>query len=490
MTDPRHLLSDDAMRDFILNGYIAVKTELPASVFEEAYRQTHETAQKGKVGGNIMAQAPALATVINSDPIRGALTSILGPTYYNLSGSYRHCHHMPPQPADATPGWHKMDNLLFHKDDNWPARHRCRRVMSIFFPHDCPPDRGPTALIPGSQYYTRTASAYAHQSIQSTATAGTVYFIHYDLWHGGTCNYTDQNRYMMKFTFVRMDEPTEPSWNCRDTAWKPVKRGPSEQQLNDLWENVWNWNCGKNGFEGAARLSGRRRKVEDIPRLIAALRDEDETVSLQSAYALARLGTPAVEPLLAKLVDEATVGPNENLNGRNYSKPCQPCQVYYAGYGLAAIGAAAVPGLTRLLRHEQWWLRAAAADTLREMGRPGAAAGEALAKALGDEHQTVRRYAAEALGSIGVASDTVVRALLAQLNDKTNEANLHAVTALACIRPLPPFAVPVLIKALEDDDVYVRGYAAVALERIGSNEARKAVAAFVAARPDEVCLTA
>ena len=485
MIDSRHLLNDEAMRDFILNGYVRVKTDLPKQVLEQACSQTDNAAQRGKVGANILAQAPALGTVLNHAVVRGALTSILGPNYCN-SGS-RHCHHMPPQPQNATPGWHRMDEYLFHKDDFTPARHRCRIVMSVFYPHDCTPDMGPTAIIPGSQYYTRTASAYCHDSMQTDAPVGTVTFIHYDMWHGGTCNYSNKNRFMMKFTFVRMEEPTQPTWNCRDTTWKLIERGPSGQQHHDMWNSIWNWHCGKPAFNGG---SVGRYSVNDIPRLIGALRDEDESVSLRTAYALARIGEPAVDALLKKLIEESAAGPDENLNGRPCGAGGKPCQLFYAGYGLSAIGVAAVPGLTRLLGHDNWWVRGAAADVLREMGQPARGATQALTRVLHDEHEQVRCIAAEALGTVAASSDDVITALTERLEDKDCGVRNHAAGALARIRPTPAFAVPRLIQALLDESFYVRAYALVGLERIGTAEARRAIAEFLESRPEEVCMTA
>lgn len=491
--ETQHLFTDAQMRDFILNGYVRVDTGLPPAAIEDLYREVHGLIEQRKFRDEFFLHTPAVKKVFDSPAVRGSLSSILGPSYRMYS--HRHCHHMPPQPADATPGWHQMDYYLFHKDTKTPSHHRCRQVMSIFFPHDCEPNRGPTGLIPGSQYFTRTTTAYCHDSMQGAAPAGTLHFVHYDMWHGGTCNYTDKDRFLLKFVFERIDEPTEPAWNCRDTTWKPVKSGPSGQQLNDLWECMWNWNCGKPSFApgGDASLSGHRPKVQDIPRLVTALRDEDENVSLQSAYALARLGEPAVAPLLDKLIEESAAGPDENLNGRKWGKGGdggKPFQLYYSSYALAAIGAPAASGLAKLLQHPNWWVRASAADTLREMGRPGAAAASALAQALRDENENVRSIAAEALGTSAPASDIVIRALVERLSDPSEGVRLHAVGALLRIRPTPDYAVPALIKLLQDPARYVRGHAAATLERIGSNEARKAVTEFLSTRPDEVCLPA
>jgi hypothetical protein len=43
--------------------------------------------------------------------------------------------------------------------------------------------------------------------------AGTVLILHYDIWHAGTANTSDQIRYMVKYLYERSSESTEPTWN-------------------------------------------------------------------------------------------------------------------------------------------------------------------------------------------------------------------------------------------------------------------------------------
>ena len=42
MVDKQYLLSDDAMRDFIINGYVVVKPALPPSFHKSVFQQTLE----------------------------------------------------------------------------------------------------------------------------------------------------------------------------------------------------------------------------------------------------------------------------------------------------------------------------------------------------------------------------------------------------------------------------------------------------------------
>jgi hypothetical protein len=79
----------------------------------------------------------------------------------------------------------------------------------------------------------------------------------------------------------------------------------------------------------------------------------------------------------------------------------------------------------------------------------------------------VRRNGAEALGTIGPRAAAASGALAhLLLNDETNYVGHNAVGALARIGPQARQAEPALSKALEDPDLYVRGNAGIALQRL------------------------
>jgi HEAT repeat protein len=65
----------------------------------------------------------------------------------------------------------------------------------------------------------------------------------------------------------------------------------------------------------------------------------------------------------------------------------------------------ATPALAALLSHPAWWVRAAAADALRQLGRPGL---EALHAALAHKDPYARDRAREALALEGVTEVTEV----------------------------------------------------------------------------------
>ena len=69
---------------------------------------------------------------------------------------------------------------------------------------------GPTSVLPASQYYTSRKQAERKDEALLCGDAGAVTIVHYDLWHRATTNRSDRNRFMIKFLFCRMAEPTAP----------------------------------------------------------------------------------------------------------------------------------------------------------------------------------------------------------------------------------------------------------------------------------------
>ena len=84
-----HKLTDAQMRDFIVNGHLTIKTDLPRSFHETIYRKTQELTEKeGNLGNNILPRVPELQAVFEEPAVRGAFTSILGENY--AMHSHRH----------------------------------------------------------------------------------------------------------------------------------------------------------------------------------------------------------------------------------------------------------------------------------------------------------------------------------------------------------------------------------------------------------------
>ncbi len=490
MVDREYLLDDQAMHRFITDGVVSLKPDLSASLFERMHEQTlAAVTEKSNPGDNVPDEVPATREILDHPLVCGALTSILGPTY--RMSAHCHIHLMPPAPPGSGPGWHMTDEYPLHKDGRnfgaLQARHRCREAMIMFFPGDCTADMGPTMVAPGSQYYAQADNVVRLDTFQTGGEAGTISIIHYDMWHGGTCNYSLKKRFMIKFLVERMDEPDEPTWNCADHAWRCPSQGPSARHHPHLWRAMWDWYCGRphrTDQSGTGKANGR------VSRLIEDLRHEDEVVCLNSAYELAQMGEPVVPALLDKLVEESACSPHCPIN-RGQFMGGNPAEIYYSGFALAAIGAPAVAGLVELLEHEDWWVRSSAANTLLESGAPAAAAAPALCRALQDESPEVRVHAATALGTIRPPADTVASTLIDGLKQKAgsgkqfHRARVAMAGALARNLPNADIALPAFTDALQDEQRIVRYYAVVGLDRLATPEARRTLDGFFADHPNE-----
>ena len=471
-------LTDAQMRDFIVNGYLTIKTDLPRSVHETIYRKTQEyTAKEGNLGNNILPRVPELQAVFEDPAVRGAFTSILGENY--VMHSHRHPHRNNPH----------SDGQGFHKDSYWgyqKVRHHCPRwAMAFYYPQDSPLEIGPSAVLPGTQYYDTRITKDNDGELALSGEAGTLTIIHFDLWHRAMANQTDKTRYMMKFQFIRMDAPQAPEWNGTDPHWKLEDSDQATPTHQGAWRHVWNWIAGESNGKATQTANGNLTKhitalsnddrvvrysaaddlgmfgefaAEAIPHLIQGLCDVYEPVRLNAAYALGAIGAPAVSQLIE------TLGVEDQIMRR------------MAAYALAAVGAPAVPALSEALQHTEETVRIEAAYALAQIGGPVESAIPALMERTKDECVEVRRYIAEAFGSLGTTAAPAVQVLTDMVaSDEDGHARFEAALALAQIGPAANDAIPVLVNAFSDENRYVRDNAVLALKRIDTPEAESAL---------------
>ena len=450
------LLNDAQMQDFIVNGFVRVKAAFTPAFHETVRAQADEIfSTTGNPGNDILPAIPQLAELFSHPAVTGALTSILGPGY--AMHPHRHCHLTPPrQPAQR----HHQDS---YEDDQNVRHHRTRWAMAFYYPQDVTSDMGPTSVLPASQYYTSRDQAEKQQEVRLCGEAGTVTIVHYDLWHRATANYTDCNRYMMKFLFCRMTEPAAPSWGNTNPAWPASAAG---NHLPALWQSVWNWHLGNEGASqghDAARIDSRTTTALKGP--VHEMSGElPEALRLKKVYQLAGKHQEGLRKLMQLLAEEAPALLDHNLAAQ-YTNPSQ----LFSGFGLSAHGAAAVPHLLNTLRSERWSLCAAAADILGDIGLPAAAAVPHLIDTLEDESEWVRRNAAEALGNI--ASPEAVDSLANLLTkDGCSFVRHNAALSLAKIGPDSKSAHSALKQALQDDNLYVRENARLARARLACDE--------------------
>ncbi len=479
MIDPKYLLTDEQMRDYITRGYLVLKSGLPKSVHEQIYQRTSEVMEKeGNPGNNILPRVPELRQVFDDPNFRGPLTSVLGPGH--IMHSHRHCH------VNRGPG----EGGGVHRDSYWGFQrvrnHRTRWAMLLYYPQDCPEEIGPTGVVPGSQTFAEKESWEPLESIlPCVGEAGTAVLVHFDIWHRACPNTLEKTRFMMKFQFTRMSEPTAPTWNNRSAVW-PGGNGAGDRHKR-MWTNLWNWHRGEPfaaienpaGSEAEALaqlqgedLAGRMAAAEALGGAAAsdkalaalrnALRDEAEPVRLNAAYALAASGAPAVEALVECLDDDLEAARKD------------------AAYGLSALGLDAESALVTACGDGAESRRGYAAFALGEMGaHVGSEAAAVVAGLAMDSSEFVRRNVADALATMTSHADHAVPALTTLIRDESGQVRFDAAYGLAHHGAAAAPATDALVGALGDENRYVRNHSMEALKIIGTPEATSALFDFL-----------
>ena len=443
MVDRSYLFDDDAMRDFIVNGYHVISVDKPVALHDDIYEKTKAIIDEdGNPGNNLLPRVPEIQQVYDDPGVRGALTSLLGPDY--VMHAHRHPHVNPPNSRGGA--WHKDSYWGYTKVRD----HHPRWIMAMYYPQDTPVEIGPTGVIPGSHYIeSRDETVGGNGSVPdgfpASGKAGTITIIHFDLWHRAFPNQTDKVRYMMKFQFTRMSEPERPWWNRQRDD---IDLGDlSDHPRSAMWRNMWHWLAG-NGSAGTRQDGG-----ELVEALAGGLTHELEQNRLHAAYALAEYGEAALPHLVEALQHERDEVRRE------------------ACYGLGALGAAAVEPLVPLLGHGNERVRGYAVYALGDIRHLSAAVAERLSVLSDDPSPFVRQNVADALGQIRLAADTAVPALVGMMKDEDEQVRSRSAYALARFGEDAQSAIPHLADACYDENRYVQGQAAIALEQIGTPEA-------------------
>ena len=424
------------MQHYLTEGYVSVSTDFPKAFHQSIYDQAQDIFEsEGNPSNDIYPRIPELGDVFHHPRVHGALTAILGPGY--IMHPHRHCHLTPP---DKDPQRSHKDS---YEDDANVRHHRSRWAMAFYYPQDVDEEIGPTAVTPGSQYFTESASLDVLEEKKLCGPAGSVTIVHYDVWHRASENRTDQNRFMMKFLFCRTREPIAAAWNTDPPANIHFDRH------GNICPHLWRWNTGRTESTKTGLHGGH------VSGLVDQYATGSETDRLSASYMLGEAG--AVETLLDLLARDTEARLNGNLE-KNHTNASQIDAVY----GLTTAGEAAVPTLSDLLSGPAWWMRAAAADILGDIGQAATPAIPALAGALEDDSEWVRRNAAEALGTL--RAEAAVPALAKTLGDESDRVRHNAALTLTKIGTPANGARNELTHALDDENRYVRGLSQLALD--------------------------
>ena len=443
-----HLLTDAQMRYFIVNGYVAVTTTLPAQFHDAIYEKTVTVFDKeGNPGNNLVPRIPEIQQILDDPNVSGALTSLLGAGYYKQP--HRHPHYNPPGSKGQG----------MHQDGGKRWSHHTRRLLVFYYPQDTPIELGPTGVVPTSHYYSTREGAEISPEQPIVGKAGTVAFANYDLWHRAMPNSSEKKRYMMKFLYARMSEPQEPTWANKETEWaNGTPMGRVEHQ--EMFRHLWDWHRGME-FGVANPSHNGTSNGESLSGLISSLNSTSESTGLQAAYEMPRFGEKAVPALVRCLQDES------EMTRRN------------ACYALNAVGSPAVDALQAALKDSCEHVRDNAAEALGDLGNKAESAVPALVETLADASGSVRSHTIEALGTTSQSSSLAVPGLVKTLEDPHDGARRSAVFALARIGPNATEAVEGLQNVLFDENRYIRGDAVHALYRIGTPAAKAALLRYL-----------
>jgi len=465
------LLSDAQMRSFLANGIITVQPSLPESfhraiyaAFDKIVPDDHvEIPGKQKLnnpGNNILPLMPQLAELFADPVLKGALDSLVGPDHF--VEPHRALHNA--MSVDGEQVLHK-DSYCGFKRHVRP--HRPWTVILFYYPQDTPPERGPTGVVPGSQYALHNPGIATAQAFPLGGPAGSCAIAAADVWHARMHNRTNQKRFMLKFLFTRMTAPTAPSWDCADEVWHDPADASPAFHVSSVWRATWSWMAGR----------GTAPPHNGAPDPAALYDADNENAALVAAYELAARGEVGV------LAEALMSGQGDNLaddrsktSDSGYQDQEAPA-ARAAAYGLAAAGTAAAPALAEAARSPSPVVRKLAAFALGEIGaRAGVA--PALGQMTGDADDQVRVNVLSSLGRSGTAG-VALDALRHGLADPDDEVRVHAAIALARAAAAGTQAPEVAAAALKDTNRYVVGLAVEALDRMGTPEALRHLVPFL-----------
>ena len=309
-----YLLTDEQIRRWISHGYLVLQTDFPTEFHDALNARIDEVMEsEGNPGNNFLPRVPEAQEVFKHPAIRGALTSVVGPGY--MMHPHRHCHYT--YPGRKVQSWHK-DSYWGHQK---VRNHHPWWAMIFYYPHAVDELMGPSAVLPGTQFYDKRAGDETEQPLLVEGKAGTFTLIHYDVWHRGSANNSDRTRAMMKFQFVRMVAPTTPTWNNQTSKWQSMNGDAPPNTHETIWEHQWNWLCGRQS-DSITPADGE----DAVGALSTAVAGDYEPAGMDAAYRLAMLNRAGIAAL------------QENLRSDNQFTARR------AGYGLSAAGRNAIPG--------------------------------------------------------------------------------------------------------------------------------------------------
>ena len=493
------LLTDEQVRQFIVDGCIALKPEVDPKVHGEIDEKIRFSTEKEfPAGNNVLSRVPEIWQILRAPNIRGALTSLLGPNYYvhphraihtsrpveDRDVKYATDHNAPPmgKGSMAGSGWHQDAQSPLSR-----ARHHTPKyLIAFYFPHYTPELMGPTRYQAGSYLFSEPHEPTG-VVLPDHVAEGSFLLLHFDTVHAGWPNRTDQARYMIKIVFTRTEYPRIATWQNRESDWQNPTSHQAEVNLKPAWEYIWHW------------MRGEEQKYANGGVDFNALNSLDEEVRMRSVYhahsetdieklinQLRGLANQGMHERRKAVDKEGNTIPRDHVIGRERRWNERAIVFDDAAYALASSGEAAVDPLTELLQHADPWVRINAVFALGEIGPKARKAMPEIVKLLEDSHQQVVRQSLDAIASIGEGMDCALEPmhrLLSSSNLNWQDAEvMRGWTGEDQVRLNAAFALlnginydndlerieTILGEILDDPNGYVPAVAVEALTRLGT----------------------
>ena len=488
------LLNDTQINHFIANGYLQLDTQLPFDYHQSLFNKFKDIIGEDNdfnPGNNLLPIVPEMNLVFDDPIIKGALFSVLGENY--MMHPHRVLHDNPPG----------SDQQVWHHDSYWGYKRKVHNhhpwwVMIMYYPQDTFEQIGPTGIIPGSQYITQRLEDKDISEINVDGKAGVCMMIHYDIWHRKMKNLTELKRFMVKFEFIRMQQPRGITWDNKSP------NSINEFEFNSvnyhpIWKSQFEWISGKKiksfGFNQKSLVNDndfiQKLKSDDKKIILEALNKlfcqrsltnhtldsieclimhEDEYISLSASYSLAYQGMVGIK----KLINLMHSNDGDNVDdARCFIDEGQKSELEMicrnAAHGLVGSSIDCSDQLISAYEDGQNRLKKYVCFILGEISSNSEKVLDTLRSGCIQEDPAIRLNAVEALG-LKICSEKEISVIETLLQDKDDEVRFNAALALARNGKRSKSATNALAKSLTDPNRYVYGYALEALDRIDSKE--------------------
>mgnify|MGYP001326622671 CR=1 FL=1 len=235
------LLKSEEIANFITDGYLRYDSIIPKDLCDEIITQIDDGyySNYNNVGEmfKVIYSNASLGKIFKIGKVENIIESLLGKTA-------RYDHHYIHRKYKFT---NELPNL--HQDGEIDKRNYQFDLLILFFPHDVSLNMGGTLIIPSSHFRKVSGNIIKryHNIINQeiiTCKAGTLYFVHHNLWHAARSNLSNKDRIMIKFRLNPSDNQ-KLNWDYKNTNLQNV--------MNILSKNyVWH---------------GDQQRIENINRI-------------------------------------------------------------------------------------------------------------------------------------------------------------------------------------------------------------------------------